>query len=160
MPQLIRTKTKRGNDIMKGFLVVGLFAVFALACGPNERIMNSAKESESETEALNRNVAAMPKTGTLERDVQAMRDADFNFIYVFKRKDGGTLDAGDKRFVAERTPPEVNRRRVGDTEKWIILGSNFRLEPAVLDEMKQRFVFEDYSKPASELPMNGNTANN
>jgi hypothetical protein len=133
--------------------------MFALACGPNERIMNSSKEAENESNALNRNVAEMPKAGTLERDVQAMRDADFNFIYVFQRKDGGVLDAEDKRFVAERTPPEINRRRVGDTEKWIILGSNFRLEPKVLDEMKERFAFEDHSKPASELPSNANTTN-
>ncbi len=144
---------------MKPFVVI-FFAIFALACGPNERIINSARQAEAESEALNRNVAAMPKAGTLERDVQAMRDADFNFIYVFKRKDGGVLDAEDKRFVAQRTPPEINRRRVGDTEKWVILGSNFRLEQAVLDEMKERFDFEDYSKPPSELPANANAVNN
>lgn len=144
---------------MKTFFIVISFAVFALACGPNERIINSAKQAESEREAFNRNAAAMPKASTLESDVQAMRDADFNFIYVFKRKDGGVLDKEDKRFVAERTPPEVNRRRVGDTEKWIILGSNFRLESKFLDEMKERFAFEDHSKPASELPSNTNAAN-
>jgi len=133
--------------------------MLAAACGPNERIINSSKEAETESEALNRNVAAMPKAGTLDRDIQAMRDADFNFIYVFKRKDGGVLDKEDKRFVADLTPPEINRRRVGDTEKWIILGSNFRLESKVLDELKKRFAFEDYSKPASELPMNTDAAN-
>lgn len=145
---------------MRRFIAIFSFALFALACGPNERIMNSAQEAANESEALNRNVALKPKAGTLERDLQAMRDADFNFIYVFKRKDGGVLDAEDKRFVAERTPPEINRRRVGDTEKWIILGSNFRLEQKVLDEMKERFDFEDHSKPASELPTNANAANN
>ena len=42
----------------------------------------------------------------------AMRTADFNFIYVFRRKDGGVLDAADKKAASDNIPPEINRRKV------------------------------------------------
>ena len=141
-------------------LAVTAVLLLISACGPNERIMNSSRESEAESNAFNSQVNSRPKVLPFESDIQAMRDADFNFIYVFRRKDGGVFDAEDKRFVAERTPPEINRRRVGDEGKWIILGSNYRVAPDSLNEMKERFLFEDYSKPESELPQNTNTAAN
>ncbi len=145
---------------LKVFIAAAVLLLIGSACGPNERIMNSSRESEAESNAINSQIGSRPKVSSFESDIQAMRDADFNFIYVFRRKDGGVFDAEDKRFVAERTPPEINRRRLGDEGKWIILGSNFRVADDSLNEMKQRFLFEDLSKPESELPQNTNTAAN
>lgn len=139
-------------------LIAAGILLMSTACGPNERIMNSSRESEAESNAFNSQMNSRPKLSSFDGDIQAMRDADFNFIYVFRRKDGGVFDADDKRFVAERTPPEINRRRLGDEGKWIILGSNFRVAPDSLTEMKERFIFEDFSKSESELPQNTNSA--
>ncbi len=150
----------RSNDLMRIKLLIAAVLFVSSACGPNERIINSSQESEAESKAFNAQVNSHPKLSPFDSDIQAMRDADFNFIYVFKRKDGRVFDSDDKHFVIERTPPEINRRRVGDEGKWIILGSNFRVAPDALKEMKERFVFEDYSKPESELPQNVNSAAN
>lgn len=151
----------RSNDRMRIKLLIAVAVLFITsACGPNERIINSSRESEAESNRFNEQLKSRPKLSSFESDIQAMRDADFNFIYVFRRKDGGVFDTDDKRFVAERTPPEINRRRLGDEGKWIILGSNFRVEPNSMKDLKERFAFEDYSKPESELPQNSNSASN
>ncbi len=151
----------RSNDRMRLKLLI-VTAVFLItsACGPNQRIINSSRESEAESNKFNEQLKSRPKLSSFDSDLQAMRDADFNFIYVFRRKDGGVFDTEDKRFVADRTPPEINRRRLGDEGKWIILGSNFRVEPDSMKDLKERFAFEDYSKPESELPKNTNSAAN
>lgn len=88
-----------------------------------------------------------------------MRTADFNFIYVFRRKDGKAMDANDKRFMAGNTPVETNRRRLSDDDKAIITGSNYRFPPEVMKLLTDRFAMEDYSKPESET-MNANANSN
>ncbi|HKX84215.1 MAG TPA: hypothetical protein VJL58_08350, partial [Pyrinomonadaceae bacterium] len=98
-----------------------------------------------------------PSATTVEEDVEAMRVADFNFIYVFRRKDGAVMDADDKRFVSAITPPEINRRKLSDSGKAIILGSNFRLPPENLKQLTDRFAFQDHSKPVSEINANSNS---
>lgn len=110
--------------------------------------MNSATKP---TPAAQANVEDTPSIATVEQDVEAMRVADFNFIYVFRRKDGGVMDADDKRFVNVITPPQINRKKLSDSGKAIILGSNFRMPPDVLKQLTDRFAFEDISKPESEI---------
>lgn len=132
---------------------MGLF--FAAGCSPDQRILNSAI---TPTPAAAPAAESTPTTSTVEQDVEAMRNADFNFIYVFRRKDGGPIDPDDKRFAGAITPPEINRRKLSDGGKAIILGSNFRLPADVMKRMTDRFAFQDLSKPASELPgANSNT---
>ncbi len=133
--------------------MLSLAAFVLSACGPNERIMNSANENRGD-------LASNPDPGTntvpaprrFEQDLEAMRTADFNFIYVFRRKDGGVFDAADKSFITQTTPGEVNRRAVADGGKALIIGSNYRIPEDNLKQFKERFSFEDYSKPESELP--------
>lgn len=79
-----------------------------------------------------------------------MRTANFVFIYVIRRKDGGPLDADDKRFASQETL-DMNRRAVSDEGKAIVVGSNFKLPDENLKTLTERFAFEDLSKPdASE----------
>ena len=141
---------------MKRLLAICLSAIVLCACGPNERIMNSAAENRSEqARAANTAANSAPAPRTFEQDLNAMRNADFNFIYVFRRKDGGVLDADDKGFITRTTPSEINRRSLADEGKALILGSNFRLPDDNLQKFKERFSFEDHSKPESEI-MNSN----
>jgi hypothetical protein len=88
-----------------------------------------------------------------------MRTADFNFIYVFRRKDGGVLDSEDRGFMNANTPYEINRRKLADGDRALIIGSNFRFPAANFKLMKERFAFEDFSKPESEI-MAANTNSN
>jgi hypothetical protein len=137
---------------MKRRLTICFAAIAVCSCGPNERIMNSAAENRSEQlRAANTISNSAPAPRTFEQDLNAMRTADFSFIYVFRRKDGGVLDADDKSFITRTTPSEINRRALADEGRALILGSNFRLPDDNLKLFKERFSFEDHSKPESEI---------
>jgi hypothetical protein len=127
------------------------------ACGPNQRIINSSRENPPPVDQPGVNVA--PAVSTFESDVQAMQTADFYFIYVFRRRDGARLDAEDKKFLSANIPTDINRRRLSDGEKALIAGSNYRIPDEMLDRLKERFAFEDLSRPADQLPANIRNAN-
>ena len=100
----------------------------------------------------NRTVPPVP-TGTpastlsdLERDLKAMQDAQFIFVYVLRRKDGAPLDADDRRYAGQTIPPEMNRRVVSDQGKAIVVGSNFVMPPEIQKVLAERFAFE-YRSP-------------
>jgi len=135
---------------MKSFLV-SLSVLTALACTPNQGILKSANESATPEPPAN----VAPAVSNFESDLQSMRNADFNFIHVFRRKDGKPMDADDKRFAAGITPVETNRRKLSDDGKAIITGSNYRFPPEVMKLLTDRFSMEDFSKPLSEI-MNAN----
>jgi hypothetical protein len=142
---------------MKRPLITCLTVIAICSCGPNERIMNSAAENRNEqARAANTAANSIPALRTFEHDLNAMRNADFNFIYVLRRKDRALLDADDKSFISRTTPSEINRRALADEGKALILGSNFRLPDDNLKLFKERFSFEDHSKPESEI-MNSNS---
>lgn len=132
-----------------------VFAAAGVCCKPNQRIVDSsgATPPESRSESVSE-----PATTTVISDVAAMRTADFNFVHVFRRKDGGVLDAEDKAFMNANTPYEINRKKLSDGERALVVGSNFRYPPENFKALRDRFAFEDFSKPASEiLPGNSNT---
>jgi hypothetical protein len=93
----------------------------------------------------------------LEKEIEAMQTADFNFIYVLKRRDGGVLDTDDKSVVRKVTA-NVNRRTLSDDEKAVIIGSNTQLPANLIDTIKERFAFEDHSKPGVEITNNNAAA--
>lgn len=144
----------RGASIYATALACFLF--FIAACGPNQKILNSAVEPSPPAIAPNTPVTES-ETPTVEQDIQAMKNADFNFIHVFRRKDGGVLDEDDKKFLNAVTPAETNRRRLSDAGRAVIMGSNYRFPPEAMKALTDRFKMEDHSKPESELP--GGNAN-
>ena len=87
-----------------------------------------------------------------------MRTANFNYIFVLRRKDGAKMDADDKAFVRGVTGG-FNRRTLSDDEKAVIVGSNPRVPDDTLQMIKSRFDVEDFSKPSSEIPNNNSAAN-
>ncbi|MEQ1763898.1 MAG: hypothetical protein ABL984_12245 [Pyrinomonadaceae bacterium] len=89
-----------------------------------------------------------------------MRTADFVFVYVIKRKDGGPLDAEDKKFAGAVIPGEMNRRTVSDDGKAILIGSNFRMPDESRKLIEERFAFEDLSREQSPASTNANVQGN
>ncbi|MGI8812422.1 MAG: hypothetical protein ACR2IH_07825, partial [Pyrinomonadaceae bacterium] len=84
--------------MIRAFAIV--FAIVATnACGPNQQILRSAKSPTPST-----NSTAAPST--FEQEVEAMRTANFNFIFVFRRPDGMSIDAADKKFAGDNVPVE------------------------------------------------------
>lgn len=87
----------------------------------------------------------------LEKDLQTMRNADFDFIYVFRRKDGAVLDGEDKKYLKANSPVFTNRFVLTDENKAAIAGSSYKFEPENLDILQKRFAIENFSKPESEM---------
>jgi len=122
-------------------------------CAANEAILRSNTASEPLSNAQPTNTE--PSAASYERDLEAMRTADFDYIFVLRRKDGAKMDADD-RAVLRAVTAEANRRSLSDDDKAVILGSNY---PIVADKMKtlaDRFAIEDLSKPPSERKPAGN----
>jgi hypothetical protein len=143
--------TKTTTTTTSAALIVAVF-IFASACGPNQRILQSANENTGggadASSSPNSNSAS---AGTsFEQDLEAMRTADFKFILIFRRKDGHPLDADDKRYLGQVIPAEINRRRLSDSGRAVIIGSNFRLSPELTTTLTTRFSVDDHSAPGAD----------
>jgi hypothetical protein len=140
----------RKLKLISSCLTAVLVSSLLLSCSPNQRIVESNGQW-SNTEA-NR-AAATPVQNSLESEIEAMRTADFIFIYVIKRKDGGPLDTEDRKFAGAVIPGEMNRRTVADGGKAILIGSNFRMPDESMKLISERFAVEDLSR---EVPPTAN----
>ena len=75
-----------------------------------------------------------------------MRTADFQFIYVLRRKDGGTIDAEDRGVIKMQTST-ANRRVAADDDKAFIIGTNVPIPPQNMAAIYNRFAVENYAPP-------------
>jgi len=135
------TKIKRSGALVTAFACVGVLG----ACGANEGILNSGRESAPVNTASPRN--------PLDKELDAMRTAGFELIYVVKRKDGGKLEADDRGFIKLQTNG-ANRRVATDDGLAVVIGSNTQIAPNNMAALSQRFTIDDYSPPAET---NGNS---
>lgn len=126
-------------------LLISAFCFLLAGCQPNQAILNSQSKSETT------NSSSAPQPNQFENDLKSMQTANFDFIYIFRRKDGGKLTAEDKKFAKNNSPLDTNRFIVTDEESAIIAGSNTRFAPANLEALKSGFVVADFSKPEAEL---------
>ena len=127
-----------------------VFAIMASGCGANEGILRSSKETPA---AIN----AVSEKSSFDKDLEAMRIAGFAFIYVLRRKNGGTIDAEDIRVIKLQTV-DTNRRVKTDDDRAVIVGSNFQIPAANLAALDDRFAVENYSQPpAAAANTNANT---
>jgi hypothetical protein len=100
-----------------------------------------------------------PNLSDIDRDLKAMQDAQFLFVYVLRRKDGQPLDADDRRYAGYVIPQEMNRRVVSEQGRAIVIGSNFVMPPDIQKVLAERFAFEDRSPqpPPQQQQPNNNT---
>ncbi|MGI8639147.1 MAG: hypothetical protein ACR2MG_04265 [Pyrinomonadaceae bacterium] len=85
------------------------------------------------------------KVPDFESDLETMRTAGFDYIFVFRRKDGGVLDGEDKKYLKANSPPVTNRFILSDGDKAAIAGSSYEFPPGNLETLRMRFNVEDYS---------------
>jgi hypothetical protein len=79
-----------------------------------------------------------------ERDLKFVRDGHFTHIWAFSRKDGKELTKEDSDALRANAPKVVDWVTT-DSNKKVIGGSNFDLEPPNLAALQKRFKIEDYS---------------
>jgi len=148
-------KKIKGQKTTK-FLTGGLLCAFGLAglgCQPNQTIL---KDVVSPTPTPLSTVDL--KKTSVEEDVRDMQTADFDYILVFRRKDGGLFDDEDRKYLRQNTPLETNRWAKSDDGRAYVAGSGFGFTPEQLEALKKRFVIEDFSKP--EVKNDANNAVN
>lgn len=141
-----RTTLKKTTRMGVGLAAAASMAALMAACGANDSILRSGKGDGN----AQSNSAASAKS-SFEEDIEAMRTANFSFIYVLRRKDGGVIDPEDKSVIRTQTT-QANRRVSTDNGKAVIVGSNFQLAPQNMELIGQRFAVENYS-PAPAAPI-------
>jgi hypothetical protein len=135
-----------------GFCALFLSCVLLPGCGPNSTILNSGAKPPPANTVRPPNV--------FENDLETMRTANLDFIFVLRRKDGAKLDADDKKFIRTNSPEVANRLLLSDDDKALIAGSTHPFPPEKLKPLQERFDFQDFSKAANtdgQKNENGNT---
>lgn len=138
-------------------VIVGASLLAFVGCGPNQRIIQSGNENPPANLFSGK---VEPAVSSFERDIEAMRTAEFYFILVFRRKDRAAFDAEDKQFLAANIPTEVNRRQISDDGKALIVGTNFLIPDNMLNVLIDRFDLEDLSPKTTERSTSVNRATN
>ncbi|MGB7200995.1 MAG: hypothetical protein WBD16_01870 [Pyrinomonadaceae bacterium] len=131
------------------------FLFFALAistaCGANEGVLKSGKETSPQTNAA-------PRQTTFAKELDEFRTADFRYIFVLRRKDGGEIDVEDRSVIKLNTT-DANRRVSADNGKAFIIGTNNAIPPRNIAEIYERFAVEDYSpSPETNTTADSNAA--
>lgn len=122
-------------------LTAGLIVSIFVACGGNQSILNSGKESAGRANSET-------TTTPFAKDLESVQTANFSFIYVLRRKDGGKMDSEDKSVIRQQTA-QANRRVAADDDRAVIVGSNFQLAPNNMAAIYQRFAVENLSPAAT-----------
>jgi hypothetical protein len=98
------------------------------------------------------------KLTAVERDIKAMKTANFEYIFVIRRKDEGVFNAEDKAYVKANSPADTNRFVLSDDDKAVVAGSSYKFEPENIAKLRERFRVDDHSVPkAPELNNNKET---
>jgi hypothetical protein len=138
------------------FALILVFACLGLAvsCAPNETILKSGTEVQASPPPQN----TQARYDSVEAEIENMRTADFDFIVVLRRKDGGVMQSGDKAEV-RTTLTGANRKSLVDGEKAVVIGSNARIPPELIKKLSDRFAVQDFSKPGIENNRSNDASN-
>lgn len=132
------------------YCIIALCAI-ALACGPNEGVLKSGRENSPQTNAA-------PRQTTFAKELDEFRTADFRYIFVLRRKDGGEIDAEDRSVIKLNTDG-ANRRVSADNGKAFIIGTNNAVPPEKIAAIYERLAVENYSPaPQTNTTANSNDA--
>lgn len=110
----------------------------------------------------NKNVAAIVEENNLsdyEKDLRTMETANFDYIFVFRRKDGAVLNGEDKKYVKANSALGTNRFLLTDGDKAVIAGSKYAFSRENLEALRSRFLVEDFSKAKPPEASNNSNAN-
>lgn len=128
---------------MKKSLRLGSAIVLAVAIGI---FFTGCRRSTSGNDAPDTSTYRPESTPAtqFERDLKFIRDGHFTHIWVFSRKDDKEFTKEDSAILRVNAPKVVDWVTT-DTNKRVIAGSNFELEPEQLAALQKRFKLEDYS---------------
>ena len=134
--------------------LISLFLLAGLACQPVSPL-ESSKIIETPTPS-----GSTEKKDDFGQRLEAVQTANFDYIYAFRRKDGGEFNKEDKIFLKQHAPGATNQWVLTRDEKAVIAGSNYKFAPENLEALKSRFNVENYSKIIDDNNTNTNAAGN
>jgi len=114
-------------------------AVIAAFTGCHRR---AASDDETPDTSTYRPLAT-PAT-ELEQKLKLMRDAHFQFVWLFTRKDEKEFTPEDREILHTNAPKVVDWIGMDDKKKFFA-GSNFPIDPKNLEVLLKRYKIEDYS---------------
>lgn len=118
-------------------------AFFAIIISMNFACGNTSLQKNSN----NANASPEVKMTSIERDIKSLQTANFDYIFILRRRDGGTFDREDNAYIKANSPAETNRFLLSDDDKAVVVGSSFEFKPEVLKKLGERFDIEDHSSP-------------
>lgn len=141
----IEARTMKMKKIKRdhiGFLILMCLVAAGFACTPRAFEKPNAAAAPPPSTAEDRRAS-------FESDLQTMRTANLQYVFVVRRKDAAAFDGDDKKYL-RATLPFNNRIILADEEKAFIVGSNYKFPPENTDALRLRFNVEDYSAAAEE----------
>lgn len=143
------------SNIFRQSALIVLFSTVLLSFGCESPSLQKKDAAATNANAQGNENAPV---SALEQDLQTMRTANFDYIYVFRRKDGGVLDGEDKKYLKANSPIFTNRFILSEEDKAAIAGSSYKFEAQNLEKLQERFVMENFSKPEpQDAPANANS---
>jgi hypothetical protein len=143
-----KLKSEKVKRLKSSFAFLLLpFALFLSACQTSEN-KEVANTSPSPT--------ATVKQNTLQDDLKFIENANFQYVYVFRRKDGEKFDSSDVGYLKDNANPLTNQWLKSEEGKTVIAGSNFKFDKKMLDALKKRFAVKDLSPKVEETEQNPN----
>ena len=133
-----RQLTRRIFDAVNRFFIFAVLftSLLTFACTP--------RSFEKSNDAAVSSPMPEDKQANFQNELEKMRTANLQYIFAFRRKDGGIFDSEDKRYLRSNLPFN-NRVVLADEDKAVIVGSNYKFPPENLNGLQMRFNVEDYS---------------
>ncbi len=125
------------NSIVTIFVATALLLATATGC----RKRTNSEDEPPDTSTYH--PEATPAT-QFERDLKYVRDAHFAYVWVFSRKNGKELTKEDSETLRTNAPGVVDWVTT-DSNRKVIGGSNFAIDPPQMAALEKRFKIEDYS---------------
>ncbi len=125
-----------------------LISVFIFACQP---ALEENKNSIFDTNGADITPTPNVELTDFESELKSMQVADFYHIYTLKRKDGGNFNSEDKTFVKENIHYATNRTSFIKDDTILFIGTNYEPTQENIENLKERFEFEDFSKPREQI---------
>ena len=118
-------------------------AILAILCVPLAGCRRQTSSDNETPDTSTYHPLATPVT-EFEQKLKDMRDAHFQYTWVFTRLDGKEFTSEDSGILHKNAPSVVDWIGMNDKKKYIA-GSNFPIEPKNLVVLQKHYKIEDYS---------------
>ena len=139
-----KTKQIMHNNSKIIAIFLAFFAFLISGCQPNPAILNSQRGSD-QPDAVSSDENVERPQDEFEFALKRMQKSGFTHIFAMRRKDGGTIDKEDGKYIKQNSPPGTNQFVVTDKERAVLAGSNFPFTGENLEMLRDRLTVEDFS---------------